>query len=399
MRRRVMLLCILIVVLVISTGCWNRRELNELAIIMAFGLDKAGEQFVVTAQVVNPGQVAAKEGGGGRSPVVTFQKRGDTIHEAIRKITTVSPRKLYGAHVRMVVIGEDLAKEGFGEALDLLSRDAEIRTDFFIVVAKEEKAEDVLHVLTTLEQIPANKMYSSLEASANAWAPSATVTLDQLLSDLVSKGKHPVLTGIQVKGDSETGGRKENVETIDSPVRLQYSGLAVFKKDQLAGWLNEKESKGYNYIRDQVQSTVDDVICPQRGKLALEVIRSKTEIKGKVVNGRPQIVIDVRTEENISDVECSIDLTRNETIQELEKLGEQSIKDIIATSVHKVQKKYKVDIFGFGEVIRRSNPQYWKKVENNWDQEFADLSVQVKVDVKIRRIGSAGNSILNELKE
>ncbi|WP_338015880.1 Ger(x)C family spore germination C-terminal domain-containing protein [Paenibacillus mesophilus] len=57
-----------------------------------------------------------------------------------------------------------------------------------------------------------------------------------------------------------------------------------------------------------------------------------------------------------------------------------------------------MDIFGFGEVFHRTEPKAWKKVRENWDAQFADLPVNVNVDIRIRRLGTINNSFLEELK-
>ena len=49
--------------------------------------------------------------------------------------------------------------------------------------------------------------------------------------------------------------------------------------------------------------------------------------------------------------------------------------------------KLKCDVFGFGEKVHVSNPKLWKKLEKNWDNEFAELQVNAKVDFYIRREG------------
>ena len=62
-------------------------------------------------------------------------------------------------------------------------------------------------------------------------------------------------------------------------------------------------------------------------------------------------------------------------------------------------KKYDVDIFGFGEAIYRADPKYWNKNKNNWKEQFVDLPVHVKADVKIRRLGTVSDSLLQKTKE
>jgi len=399
MKRGFLLCSLLTILLLLLSGCWNRRELNEIAIVMAYGFDKVGDQYQVTAQVVVPSEVAARASGGNLIPVNVYQAKAETLFEAIRKITLSSPRKIYAAHLRMLVIGEELAREGIAETLDFISRDHENRTDFFFAVARGEKAEDILKITTILEKIPANQMYQSLQTSADAWAPSTHVTLDELISDLISTGKQAVLTGIAKTGPTEIGESQENVQRIDPFTHMEYSTLAVFRKDRLVGWLTEEESKGYNYITNKVKSTVGHIPCPKGGKLAVEVIRSKTKMKGKVINGKPQIELSIRVEDNIGEIECSMDLSNNDSIYQLEDLLEQSLKDVIMKSIQKAQ-KHKVDIFGFGEVIHRADPKYWKKVEDHWDQqEFEKLEVKVNAEIKIRRIGTTKNPIMQQIKE
>lgn len=398
MKRKRCLLCLIVISLIFVTGCWKGRELNELAIAVALGIDKVGNQYKVSVQVVEPTEVAGKKGGD-KTPVTTYQITANTIFEAIRKMTTVNPRKIYPSHLRIVVLGESLAKEGIGQALDLLSRDEEIRTDFFIVVSKHTTAENTLKVLTKLETIPAVSLFSTLQTSEKQWAPTTTVTLDQLITTLVSDGRDPVLTGLVVLGDEQIGQEKRNMEKVLTPTTLQYSGLAVFKKDKLIGWLNETESKAYNYISDEIKSTVGFVTCPQGGKITFEVIRSKTKVKGSVKDGQPQIDIEVRLEINIGEVQCSIDLLETKNIAEVEMLANSKVEGFIDAAVKKVQKKYKVDIFGFGDVIHRSNPKEWRKLKKNWDHTFETMPVNVKVNHKIRHLGTVSNSFLEQMRK
>jgi spore germination protein KC len=81
-KRKISILIIIFLLLNLLSGCWNRRELNELAITVGMAIDESDGQYLVTAQVVNPGQVAAKQGGGQKAPVISYQEKGDTVFEA-----------------------------------------------------------------------------------------------------------------------------------------------------------------------------------------------------------------------------------------------------------------------------------------------------------------------------
>jgi len=379
------------------TGCWSKKELNELAIVTSLGIDKTDDGYLVSVQVLNPGELAGNNTSG-RTEVVRFMKKGDTVFEALRMISMDSPRKLYLAHLREIVFGEEIAKEGIGKALDFISRDHEMRTDFYLTVAKGSTASDILNVQTALEKVPANKIFNALENSEVTWAATKTVKLDELINSIVSNGKEPVLTGIYVYGDPEVGSSFKNIENVSPKTGLRIDYLGVFKKDKLLGWLNKDESKGFNYITDNAKSTVVNVPI-ENGVVSIETINSKTNVKGELEKGKPKIYITIESEGNVGDVSSNIGLSDPTKIKEIENLYEKNIKNKVETVIKKVQEDYQSDIFGFGEVIHRANPKAWKQLETNWDQEFTTLEVSVKVDAKIRRLGTIIESFQKETEE
>ncbi|PWV95906.1 spore germination protein KC [Paenibacillus cellulosilyticus] len=380
------------------TGCWDRRELNEIAISVGLGIDKVGDRYRVTVQVVQPAEVAASKGSAGYStPVTTYRASGATIFEAIRKMTTISPRKIYASHLRVVVIGEELAREGIADALDLISRDYELRMDFYVLIAKDTNAEDLLELLTPLDKIPASKIFNSIQVSEKAWAPVSAVTLDMFIRDYESKGNNPVLSGIKATGNEEKGKQKSNVEKLQPDARLRNNGLAVFRMDKLIGWMSQEQSKGYNYIINRVKSTVGHVPCPSGdGNVALEIIRSKSKMRTEIRNGKPHLTVDLRVEENVGEVMCKMDITQEGVIDSLEHEAEQSLKDIVEQTIEAGQKTFKCDFFGFGNALHRSNLKAWKQMENDWDEHFVEASVTVTVKVDIKRTGTIDNSFTHD---
>ncbi|MCT4479922.1 Ger(x)C family spore germination protein [Peribacillus frigoritolerans] len=379
------------------SGCWSSIELNELAIVTAMGIDKKEDGYLVTVQVLNSSELAG-DARSGRTEVVTFRKSGATIAEAIRSLSTDVPRRLYVAHLREVVFGEEMARAGIAKPLDVLSRQKELRSDFYMTVAKGSTAYDTLNVQTALEKIPANKVFDALENSETRWAPTRTVTLDELVSSIVSKGRQAMLTGILVYGDPEAGSNVTNAQDISPKSGLRLDYLGVFKKDKLVGWLNRNDSKGVSYITDHVKSTAVNIPC-EGDQITVNTTSTKTKIKGKMEKGNPKIDINVTSEGSIGEVECTIDLTKPEKIEELNKRYAKDIKDKIEGSIKTLQEKYQSDIFGFGDEIHRTDPKAWKRLEGNWDQEFAKLDVNVTVKAKIRNLGTISESFQKEIEE
>ncbi|CAI6083514.1 Ger(x)C family spore germination protein [Cohnella sp. JJ-181] len=380
-------------------GCWNRKELNEISIATAFGFDAREDRYLVSVQLVNASEIADKQGGGGRVPVVTVQQStGRTIFESIRAMTTTTPRKIYSSHLRILVIGEDMARAGIAKLLDGLSRDHELRTDFYIIVARGTKASDILQVLTPLEKLPTDKMFSSLEASQRNWGITARVDLHELINDLVDKGVDPVLAGIVIEGSNEIGRTDANLDSVRPPATLKYQGLAVFRKDKLVGWLNDEQSKGYNYIRGTLKSTIVRLPCRKGGELAVELIHTSHGIKGKIRDGKPEIEVRLSAEGNIGEVECAINLNTPRAIPLLEAELSEAIKENMEATIAQA-KAYRSDIFGFGSAIHRADYRAWNRMKDRWDDEFVHLPVHVTVKAKIRRTGSVVESFLERMED
>lgn len=398
MRRRFTILLIIIISINLLSGCWSKKELSEISIASAIAIDKTEDGYIVTAQIINPSEIAGRTLTT-RVAVSTYSTTADTIFEAIRKLTHLVPRKVYLGHMRLLIFSEDLAREGIGKSLDFLSRDHEVRTDFYIMVAKDAKAKDILNVLTPLEKIPASKLHYSLERAEKAWGSVRTMALDELIACLTSIGIEPVITGVTINGNVERGKNIKNVENVDVPTVLRIDQVGVFKEDKLIGWLDEKEGWGYNAIIGNVESSVISLPCKKGENLAVEVVSTESNIKGSIDEGVPKINIDFKVEANIGEVNCEIDLTKPETVLELEKSLANKSREFMISAIKKAQKGLESDIFGFGLVIYRSYPKEWNELKNNWDKEFIDLEVNVNVNANIKGMGTITDTYMNVIEK
>lgn len=116
MKLKRLLFILIILSTIFLTGCWSSREINTLAIAVCIGIDKTENGYLVTKQVLNPRAIATKVTA--ESPVVIYTAEGDDLAEIVRRFTTQSSRIFYNADLRMVVFGEDVAKDGIQNILD-----------------------------------------------------------------------------------------------------------------------------------------------------------------------------------------------------------------------------------------------------------------------------------------
>ncbi|MBY9080623.1 Ger(x)C family spore germination protein [Paenibacillus sp. HN-1] len=391
------LLCPLLLCLPLS-GCWDRRELNELALTLALGIDKSGDQYTLSAQVVVPAEITAKASSSGASPVTLYQESAPTVFEALRKMTIGSPRRVYLAHLRILVFGEQLAREGVGDVLDFFNREPRVRGNFFVMVAKGMEAQEALKITTSLERIPANKLYNSLNQSTGYYSPTSTVDMRELINRVIQSGREAVLTGLMLEGDEKLGEDVKNISKVLPPARLSYHNLAVFRKDKLVGWLGEDESKGYNYITDQIQNSVGHIKV-DGGKTLLETTNSSTRISVSEKNGKPVIDIHVKNAENVDDNSSSADVTEMEILHKIERESEEKIIQLMNAAIEAEKHRLHSDFLGFGEEIARHKPRLWKTLKNGWNGRLEGLEVHCHVKVHINRIGTSGHSVKQFMEE
>jgi spore germination protein KC len=392
--KRVILVAICLALMGITTGCWNRREVETLGFVTLIGLDivETGE-FEITVHIIKPLAFPVGGDGGGSSekPFWSLTITDDTVFGAFRKALEQSPRRLYFAHNRIILLGEELARMGIEEVIDVFDRDPEPRRTTTILVAKGLKAREVMEAEFALERTPSEGIMFLLTANKNGTSSVVDVSLNDLLVTLEEEGVEPVVGAIGVvsesAGDQDEG--KLLRESITKSPILQ--GGAVFKNDKLVGWLDPLETRGFLWVRDKVRSGIINIKQPgvEDAFIALEIMRAGSEVKADLEYGKPKITIDVTVQADLGEVHRFVSI-----LEDYEMLGitqhamEQAVKHEIEMALNKTQKECNSDIFGFGMLIWRHHPKEWlSRYRESWDEEFPNLDVTVNVKGTLLRGG------------
>src|SRR5699024_4851052 len=76
-----------------------------------------------------------------------------------------------------------------------------------------------------------------------------------------------------------------------------------------------------------------------------------------------------------------------EFLKTVEKRVKYKIEKDLEKIIGDIQNKYNADILCIGEHISKFEPDLWKEIEEDWDEIFPTLNINVHADVKIRRTG------------
>lgn len=395
-RKRLLFLLSLSCTFILS-GCWSKKELTDLAIVSAIGIDKTEEgRYQGTLQIINPGNVAGGlQGGGGTQgpPVSVYIGTGDSLVELSRRTSRQISRRLYYAHTNLVVISEKVAKEeGIGDIFDALDRDPQFRGTAIIAIAQESTASDIVKVLTPLDKIPSNKVIKTLKFTEKQWGENIAVNMQDAIKDLVSPGKELVLSGFSLRGDVNKGKKMDNMQETEPSSTIQASSLAIFKEGKLTGWLSGEAAKGTVLVLDKIKGTAIGINWEGTEEaIVYEMVRQKTKVSVKMEKGKPKVSITLDAEGNIGETRVLVDLTDPQILLKIEKALEKEIKKEMTIAIQEAQNK-KADIFGFGDALHQSNPKAWKKMKADWnDVYFPNIKTDITVEAFIRRTGLRNN--------
>lgn len=382
--KKFVLIIITLFILLISSGCYNYKEINDMAIVSSIGIDKdnKNDKYIVSAQIMNSKESEDSED----SQITVYTKEGDTVHEALRNITLKSPRKLYGNHLSKIVLSEEVAKEGIDNILDIFNRITEVRNEFIITIVKENKASDVLKVLTTTESIPAEYVKLSLKIADKTSGLTYATKLDEFISLYLKKGIDPVVPVLKIDKKEKKGTTINNITTTNPISKIVIEDLAVTNKGKLETYLKNEEIIGYNFLRNQIQKMIIPVKCDDENNYAsILILKNKTKSNAAKKDNKYIINFNINSEAIITEYNCKKDLTDEKVIKELEKDTEKKIKRYIKKSLNK-QKETKGKFLGLERIIYLDYPKYKNE----------DYSVKYNAKVNLVRKGEIRNSVKGE---
>lgn len=380
--KKVRMLLLVVFSIPLLTGCWDRLEVNDIAIVTAIGLDLIKEEQIrLSLQIAIPSKIGPTSvGGGGGNGKSTYiiSETGNTVSEAYRNLQMKISRRIFFSQSRVLLIGEDLAKKGISNIIDFHSRYHEPRINSFIMLTKGEAA-DVLKKIPKLESISSEETKELVKLNVGL-----SIYVRDFLHMLLTDGMEPFAPEFVLKS-LEAG------ENNESDKGQALNGTAVFKNDKLVGWIDKAETRGILWLRNEMENGVITIEIPEEeggGKISIDIIKAEVKTTPYLEDDEIIITVDISTEMNVMENDSKVKLDDTTVIEELQKNVESEIKDRIQSVIDIVQKDFQSDIFGFGQAIYKKYPQEWNsKYKQNWEQEFSNIEVAIQPKVFIRRTG------------
>lgn len=377
----------------LTTGCWDSREVENLAIFTMLGIDRVTEngvdQWQVSARVMHIGsrkQGDEQAGGKGGGKEVLWKGTGTTIQAAFANIVVRSPRSPYYAHTSVYILGERVVKEKLVEWLEDSKRYYEVRPHAYFMVCKGE-AFKVLQAGPEISPTLSKEVFEMNRQTIRRNGFSLDVTFARFAAWLMSPDREAVLPEIKVMNPQEHKG----AEASGPDKSIAIEGLGVFRGTKLVGWLNREESLGSQLIMENLsRGTIFLPVDVNGRKFTYMIQRSKHKVKSSLTGDKLAVQVTIETQGSVSDPE---EETINvEELSRLEDAAAEKIRELAFQAVDKA-KEYDSDFLGFSEKLHRTNPSAWEEIEPHWRESFQEAEVDVEVKAKILNTGISGQKL------
>ncbi|TNJ57733.1 Ger(x)C family spore germination protein [Paenibacillus hemerocallicola] len=373
------------------TGCWDRSEVNDLAIILSAGIDqdnRNGVKLSVEVYIPKSGESGttrdgmSPSGGGGR-PTLVSSATGVSLSDAMSHLQERLSRKLYWGHNHVFVIGKKRAEAGLDDDLDFVLRYPEMRerANFYIT---EGTAIEVMRVMPQLER-------STMEAlrELSKTEVGSRVDLKQLLELMSRSPDQAFYLPYVLRGSEMTD--SQYARNPDVPY---FKGMAVLKKGKLVGTVDNETSLGVLWLTDRIRASTLVVYPISSGSISVSLSRSVTDAKPYIgPDGKWRLDLTVHYEGDVVQNTSGLDLMKPDQFTRIVEGANETIRGRMEAALKEVRTGMKADVLDFGEAFRRKYPKQWRTAKGEWEERFKEIEISLDVKADIIRPGSITGNI------
>jgi|GEM_PF-1938693 len=391
MKRTIALIIILSLLL---SGCWDSIDPEKLGLVTLMGIDIAdSNRFEVTVQEFSyQGQASADKNGGsgGKMPGKLHRFSAQTISEAVQNIMASDFLRTYFAHTSAIILSEELARsEGISPSLiDHLERSPEIRRNTWILIAESDQFDKIFSAGSSVEPgIDTGRVIGEIILNKSKNSSIATNKLGEFLNLYWEKGSEPFTSGIgliPISTDKAGQAKSTGSDEINEH-DFNIGNTAVFKDGKLSGWLDTNESIGLLWVRGGIKGGIIQVKS-DGSDLSLEIVKAASHIKPVIIDEEIQINIHIDLISKLNESQVNIDFQDKEVIDRIENMQALGVKKQILAAFNKT-KSLNSDVFGFGNCIFGSYPDYWKEIESSWYDYYRDLKLNIDISSTVNHVG------------
>ena len=390
------------------SGCTPRQNINDLAYVIAIGLD-VGEtnELKLSLQISKTNNSSGKSdsasGSSQSSDSIINSVECSSIISGISMFNSFLGKEVNLSHCKVVVISEELASKGISEHLYTLKNNIQIHAEANMIVCRCT-AEDFLNNSTPILETLSAKYYEIAPSSSEYTGYTDSVTFGEFFSYYTDtfQEAYAILGGLNKGNNNNSSTNNSNTNMTEytdisssdtsyiagelpasTDVSIDTLGLAVFDSDKLVGELNGIETISHMIITNKLNRCTIRIPSPINidNYLDLSVkLVSKPKIKVDLINNTPFIQVDVKVNLRLLSVTEDLNNLSGKNKNEIENYVNKYLEEIIINYLYKTSKILHSDIAGFGRYIVSDFLTWDDWISYNWNHEYSNSFFSVNIE-------------------
>lgn len=330
---------IIILTLLLCTGCFDYKEINDLAIINAIGVDYENDEYVITLEILND-QIDKDS-----SKITSYTKvgHGKNLTSAIENAADKLSKQLIFNHIKLMILSKSIIEEKFENIIDLFLRNTYFRENFYVISATKNKPETLLNHTTNEAPIASTAITDTLESIRYSSNTNVLKKFDEIVEEVITYGIDTCFSNITLK---------DNEFIVD--------GMSIFNNYNYKGNLNNEYVKIYNLLTDNFDrptytinyDNLSFTTAINNGKINTEIkngtINVTGNLMGRIIDNDPKY--NIRDPKNLEKIDNDFTNLLNKKISEFIKVLQDNNSDILGITRNYYKK------------TRTKDKDYWLKL-------------------------------------
>lgn len=331
---------IIILTLLLCTGCFDYKEINDLAIINAIGVDYENDEYVITLEILND-QIDKDS-----SKITSYTKvgHGKNLTSAIENAADKLSKQLIFNHIKLMILSKSIIEEKFENIIDLFLRNTYFRENFYVISATKNKPETLLNHTTNEAPIASTAITDTLESIRYSSNTNILKKFDEIIEEVITYGIDTCFSNITLKDDE-----------------FIIDGMSIFNNYNYKGNLNNEYVKIYNLLTDNFDrpsytinyDNLSFTVAINNGKLNTEInngsINVNGNLMGRIIDNDPKY--NIRDPKNLERIDNDFTNLLNKKISEFIKVLQDNNSDILGITRNYYKK------------TRTKDKDYWLKLD------------------------------------
>ncbi len=349
MKKILLILCLLM-----CSGCADYVEINNLVIIPGMILDYKDNEFEITTELILNDTSSSKK-------VITTKCK--MINECLSDISNYTNKNILLSQLKVLIITKNIITNNI-DFYDYFLRNSKSKMNFNIFIIDEKLTKDLFNIKTNSNSV---SLYIEKLNNSNQNIISSSEALSFI--DLVYKNLEPNLEPIFPSLTIKENNNEKNI----------YLEHLVFYNSEKEITLNEKQSINYNILSNNINKTYFDIKCNDNlFSITIDKVKTTKNWKNNIMN------FNIKINADVDNYMCDYDLDDKDTIKKLNSIVEKEIKKNIVEVIN-ISKENNYDFLGMGNYIYKHDNEYYKNNKDKWN--LKNIKTNVNIDVSISSIG------------